>query len=475
MKCVEDLPDFEIDDYDYDPLFDVTDLQTGTKYVDEVLKLSSPTDVLRYVEIHLGLRDKPGRGSRSARRGKKQGGALAECDDLHPIQVYRLLCLADSIHDSCPRSGAFNQTPQKILNYMNMTATDIPRIFTLDQMNDEEFFINAVRSKKSLAFADEMVENPLYGCDLTHFDRSSLDDEKMEQKGRVDTLTRIFRAAMSKVQRDSNKQSRILNVPVYTQWEFANTTRRKGVQKVQFQQILDLATRMRQRFGQNCVYQPDMYSPLFKFLLATKFISQAFHKKFVIDKNWNITKYSTEIREAVMRAGDGAAATWELRLCDANVFDASPITDPIPYVREPTGVVFRKEQLSNVRLEGLSSSNVVSYTITTKNQPSRTVRVTKAQAEVSLSTNTLFSRLPGGPDSRGTVSMAEADMLLTLKRCGDFAQVEAAKRSGRIFVTEDRLAAMYAYYRGAKFMLWRAHDFSEMADHFVQYSCVLGT
>ena len=70
--------------------------------------------------------------------------------------------------------------------------------------------------------------------------------------------------------------------------------------------------------------------------------------------------------------------------------------------------------------------------------------------------------------------MAVVGSLTNMKRAGDWAQVEACKRKGLIFLTEDRLAALYAFYRKVPFVLIRIHEYQELGDDMTQYSCCLG-
>ena len=56
-----------------------------------------------------------------------------------------------------------------------------------------------------------------------------------------------------------------------------------------------------------------------------------------------------------------------------------------------------------------------------------------------------------------------------LKRAGDWGQVEHCVKYNKVFVTSDKLAAMYAYYRNVRFIyLYRdAHfDISEFTSDF---------
>lgn len=62
-------------------------------------------------------------------------------------------------------------------------------------------------------------------------------------------------------------------------------------------------------------------------------------------------------------------------------------------------------------------------------------------------------------------------MKLAIKRAGDWGQVEHAARYGKIFVTSDKLAALYAYYRRVRFIYLRRHE--KVDEFFLRYTFVL--
>lgn len=77
----------------------------------------------------------------------------------------------------------------------------------------------------------------------------------------------------------------------------------------------------------------------------------------------------------------------------------------------------------------------------------------------------LFLQLPGAPFLPGnridTKSNNDICRLLNLKRAYSWSQVESCKRKGRLFVTADRSAALYAFYRDVPFLLVKMHDYWE--------------
>ena len=441
-------------------------LHQARKWVDEVVAESRPLEILRYVELFLGT-------GRLRERRKKRGGAVEDvCDDQHDPRIYRLLALADSVHDS--HSQAFRQTPDSIMRFMEMTNDDLPKGLRSATLRKEEEVIEFLQRRKKLRFKRDDTGNPCHGADLAHFDLQKA--RVVNQAPNTDILSATYRQSAEAVRRASRAPSRrVLCVPVYSILEIQRGADDK-LRRIQLAQILDLASRMRTWFGRRCVFQPDTYHPLMKFFTATKWIDEAFFRKFVLDRDYPVLKYEHEIRQAIANRGEEAKTKWDMVLCDANYYDGSSISDPLSIDTAATGWVFRHGIRGigphNVRLEGISEYGKVKYSEYIQNRLEHD-ELERKEARLTFSTAQLFLKLPGAPRNPEMLSNAEASQLLNLKRAGDWAQIEACKRSGRIFLTEDRLAALYAYYRKVPFLLIRIHDYDELGHDMTQYSCCL--
>ena len=471
MRPLAEREYFEESLLENDFLQDTQSLVEARRWVDKVVSESRPLEVLRYVELFIG------KGPLRQRRKRKKGGAIEErCDDQHDPRIYRLLALADSVHDGLSQS--FGQSPESIMGYMGLTANDLPNGLKPATLRTEAKVIDFLQRRKKLRFEKEDIANPCHGADLAHFDLQAA--RLVNPKPSVDVLTATYRQAAEAVKRmDLSASRRVLCVPVYSMLEMHNP-RSSKLQRIQLAQLLDLAARIRTWFGERCVFQPDTYHPVLKFVTATKWINKAFYNKFVVEQDYHVVKYESEISRAIARAGVGTTA-WEMVLCDANYYDGTSISDALPIDTAATGWVFRHGIIGigphNVRLEGISDDGKVKrvkYSEFLDNKLDSD-EVERESTRSTLSTAALFSQLPGARrNRRGVLSNAEACQQLNMKRAGDWGQVEACKRSGRIFLTEDRLAALYAFYRKVPFVLIRIHDYQDLGHDMTQYSCCLG-
>ena len=467
MRPIAERENFDESLLENDFLQTITSLNQARTWVDQVVAESRPLEILHFVELFLGS------GTTRERRRRKKGGAIQDqCDDENDPRMYRLLALTDSVHDGL--SQRFRQSPESIMRYMQMDADDLPQGLKPATLRKEDDVIDFLHRRKKLRFRRDEVANPCHGADLAHFD---VQEARVVNKNpQTDILTVTYRQAAEAVKRSDNSASRrVLCVPVYSMLQMHNSASSK-LRRIQLSQLLDLAARMRTWFGQTCVFQPDTYHPILKFIVATKWISKAFFEKFVVDRAYTVVKYALEISRAIARAGE-VRTEWETVLCDANYYDGTSISDPLPVDTAGTGWVFRHGipgiSPHNIRLEGISDNGKVRFS-ELLNGTLEFDELEREETRPNFSTAAVFSKLPGAPRSRGILSNAESCELLNMKRAGDWAQVEACKRSGRLFLTEDRLAALYAFYRKVPFVLIRIHDYQELGRDMTQYSCCLG-
>ena len=70
-------------------------------------------------------------------------------------------------------------------------------------------------------------------------------------------------------------------------------------------------------------------------------------------------------------------------------------------------------------------------------------------------------------------------MKYSMKRAGDWGQVEHCVKYNKVFVTADKFAALYAYYRGVRFILMREANHRKSAAYpkllsFNRYVFIIG-
>jgi hypothetical protein len=299
-----------------------------------------------------------------------------------------------------------------------------------------------LRRRRHLRFRREVVDNPLFKLDFASSLHKGLLDELKCGKSHGDIAaiaTKFHRRMRDKANVTS---SRLLHVSVVVDFHRIPTLHNTETRIVQFRQILLLAHQMSVWFGRDATFLPDSFHPLTKFVVATSLVSKEFFKRFSIDRQYACAhQYADEIASIVARAGDGGAMRWDVTVCDANVFDAQSVSANVALDSRPTGPVYRADFGPQVELRGLDARGRAEYVI--DGRPPKTT--TSASSVAVSSIGAIAALVDKTPE--------DANILFATKRAGDWAQVEHCVRYNQVFVTSDVLAATYAYYRGADFML----------------------
>jgi hypothetical protein len=420
--------------------------QDARSYIEHIISVSSPYDILRYVQaFYLPI-------DRHQRRRKSQKGGAIDQD----ARIYNLLALADSIHDA---KGITALTVPKLIELSGMTRNDVPQDLTDVILSDERKFIKYMSTHKHLRFCEYVVRNPLYGIDLDCKQPRYPDKyiEKFKSYTDVEALSTFFHNTY-RHKASSSSRTRCLHVSVVT--EHDNAIRRE---KLQFRQVLLLTYSMRRWFGNMCVFQLDAQDPLIKFVTAVGLIEKNFHRKYGIERDFSgPAKYASDIRDIVDRAAGGVTTIWKATMCDANIYDGQTVGAHIETVRSPTGPVFSKEYPVKISLNGVSDTGTVCVVVNGKTHVLRTPE----DASVLSSKQAVFARVLAHPDPQTAATE------LALKRAGDWGQVEHCKRYNSVFVTHDRLAAAYAHYRGVRY--WLINVCSIQDTEYEHYWNILG-
>ena len=158
----------------------------------------------------------------------------------------------------------------------------------------------------------------------------------------------------------------------------------------------------------------------------------------------------------------GAVAT----VSDANLFDAATCSasQRVGVDARPTGKIYLFDDSPyQIELFGLggaergSPNGRVDVLVTETDTEGEHAKKREIRLRMSdLDASKWCSRRAIAEDRRPSPFEACSQQLRhAIKRAGDWGQVEHAKRYGKVFVTADKMAAMYAWYREVPFMFTR--------------------
>ena len=164
-------------------------------------------------------------------------------------------------------------------------------------------------------------------------------------------------------------------------------------------------------------------------------------------------------------------------ISDANMFDATTTKHSVRCTDvRPTGCIYLPEfeNCYQIELLGISYENNTGRTVGVKMTDYRrefesTFTLTdgaaakccsKRSIQLSVANHACCTTcpVPRTSELRHAIHSFSRKLKFAIKRAGDWSQVEHAARYGKVFVTNDRLAALYAWYREVPCVFMRRTD-----------------
>jgi hypothetical protein len=417
------MTDFEdISDYWYDSASHILNYietpQEAQQYVNRILNASSEYYILEYANIYFGYAQprtlsQTSSQLRSTGKRKQRGGTkFFTCEDPEDVQVYTFLSAFDTIHDVCSLTEdgewKYGISIQDVLKTLECT---LPEGVSDDMLLNEPKLIDYLANEQYLKFGEKQIDNPLYQNGIGHFDCT-----RYKQ-------TNAYVNKLSKSCENCPDDARNNFFCIMSENEISD--------KVSAKQILQLLKYVRVWFGVHCHFQLDIDHKATKVFNALKVIDKAWFSQFT---NGSITfpKFVELLKQVIPQESQ-----WTSYITDAKMFDGMPHQIGIEYDTRPTGWIFRNDATKfNICLKGLDFKYRVCFNYTDGTDKC----MKRNDAELHHTTNQLFL---------GTEDILKS---MSIKRAGDWGQIEHCKRYDKVFVTFDRLAALYAYYRKIKFI-----------------------
>lgn len=507
--CGSDAPS----DGDFDDDFHIRDDSMAEEFVDEAWAHMSAKDVarLRYVYLRrFFVRDR-GSSQRVMDAIHDMRGGAKKIDDISaPVhQMFlRFMELADSVHDF----GSERQV-RLVMQVLRVTEADFPWILvedgagvvdrvrlTIADVLSYDALVTKLSGTTSLYFGDLEMESPFWKLDyrplvfhppkhpvavgdmfvrLQDHKRGlspaapvevPVFSEKHTVREYLDIVRRFMAAPAEPPKRAVHMRGHFECAEVIaTKDAGANTY----VQKIE--QIADTCDTMRHRFGGDACFMADANQPLAKFLLSYRLIDRKIYRKLKLGA---FVSAIPELKKYMCQS-------WRSVACDAGLLDGAGHNEIDALLKKPTGNVFGRNTVVQVRLGGCRGPEPydfrqTSYSYTAISpyirDASRKIlgpdgavmdemNVTKEvrnrrwndQHEV-YSTGIVATSMSGCFSKDGGLRRPEETEYiarwLALKRAGDWGQVEHCQANGLVFVTHDRFAFMYAVARDVPAILF---------------------
>ena len=430
----------------------IKNAEDAKRYVNDLVATSIPDEIIEYAKIYFGQRsrmplvrhDSTASTSRRYRGGDDpDSNTNTESEDEVPddLRLYKILEAFDTIHDVCQLHELDNRwtygiPPEEVTRALGVSY---PQELTPDILRDQNKMLAFWCHNPHFTFGADTAENPLFDCGIDRFDRTRYKSVQAYANNINSTYGR-------------NTYLCVLEEPNLGK-------------KISAKQTLALIAAIKHAFGAACKFQLDSYHKIVKLFTAVKLLDEAFFERFT-DGSISVYAYKKMFALLVEEGVPSRSGvnSWKPYMTDAKLFDGTEHQPGIEFDHRPTGDVFREEAKVNVRLCGIDTN----YNVCFAYDKEKPTRVSMNVAEKTHTTAVLFSKFLTGQHDKHELLRAMAT-----KRAGDWGQVEHCKKYDKVFVTFDRFAALYAYYRKVKFVFVREIVTAQKYD-WAQFAFVLG-
>lgn len=409
----------------------------------------------------------------------QQAGAIPN-DKLGPIiqpglvNTYKFLLLADSIHDFKDISANSNNEdnisiPKNLKLFIDTHRDSFPIGFDENLVMFEEDCIKKLSTLETLIFTNGAIEiNPFYKIDISSYDIY----------GVVDKHPGINYGKLLELNINSFTHKALTN-KTFSVDIFSSKAKDHNARKLEDKQLYRLLGHINESLGfsghDTMHFQVDNITEAFnKLLFSLSYINSVLKNDFT---------YNQEMRGFLIENQISADSVplWIVNYSDSNIYDPAKFEFIQDRLRDerPTGCIYDARIVPfQFYLDG-ASRNIppnhkqpgqikpsTNLTIADLNNNSDTYIINSSIANDTFSTNNVKNIISNRLRNfilpkKEQDSLPEKlvnfnlDTIFALKRTGDWSQVEHAKTYGKVFITGDRYAALYAYFRGVPTMLHR--------------------
>lgn len=449
-------------------LSSITTLPQVQAYVVAVMKLLTFSDVKECVALATGVKAKSliTRKTRKPRKRDQTGGSIRENTEL----MTEFLAVMDSVHDfgrGPPRDSDYNlESLTEILDIMGRSESFYdPTIRRAIRSGVSETFerelLKFLRAEEYLVLGGKLILNTLRRCDLLKISagfNSRTGDSQYKQ------------------QRSQNKTDE--NMKHYEIWSFKQQSSTRTI--IEFKQLLEMHQQLNSVCGTRSMIldtYADADDEIMRYVTAMDMIHQVTLQKFDLRgaplvvalpnvAEDEVGKLHRLLQKAAALRQPLRVATHRFATCDANIFDAARTATPLFVDARPTGIIpeCKLLELKGAR-DGPVAVDLKLSSVDVTVNAALTSRITSKQSVIDLLDENQTS--PVAPAVMQITRPADMQKLrpvltslskkerLGLKRAGDWSQVEYCKKRNNIFVTRDRLAALYAFHRKTRFIFYR--------------------
>jgi hypothetical protein len=368
------------------------------------------------------------------------GGVAGKISDIRDRidPLYSFLKLCDSIHDFARKF-----TLTEIYDWCGrpelITVTDKykrnRRIIELIEIKKEDVLLKYLTKNNKLYFPSGSINNPFY--------------KKNVMKRYPFNKLLSVEDQLARYRRSFRQSNKVVTVEVWMQGSTYKT--------LQVEQICKVFSTIQTILGDKLQFIVDGSVSLARIVTTFPVIHDRALRTFRLDPDFESFKkiLNTKISK-------GSKPEWTPILCDASLYDAGEVDtylieqDHEKYLDvRPTGEIYRTFDHKQIILQGArkKKGGKLQYKLLDK-------WVDESDKINSLSMAKQAIDLADRHDNTISTKITDA---LTQKRAGDWGQVENCRLRNRVFMTIDKIAAMYAIYRNVS-VIYVTQDLHKSSD-----------
>ena len=429
-----------------DWLLQIDSQQDADILFDTILKYATPSSVESLVMAYFSVNSTSIRRSKVRDKAGQSGGG----DKTHP-EIYALLACADTTHD-------FADTAEEAKEIVETLQCLLPVGMEPEMMLNENRFIKFLARRKVLKFGECAVMNPLYRANMLGLLKQWNSTQPVYSMDSFIETQQHYAKSVLGSRGD-------VSLDIFT--VFNDETRRLEVLKLC--EVIQLCQSIRNKFGERCVFLVDNASDQLVILItATEFLTNTFERRFKTDPPASIAEVKLRIRH--LRQEMSKSDIWFTETVDANLFDATANASKLPLNPLPTGPIFSSTLNYQITLLGasLSANHGPHVKVEFRDGDETFVADLKNKECIKyFSSSSVAASIDMGEDAqklKNSKNLAtrlmsfSRPMKYALKRAGDWSQVEHCVRYNKIFVTADKLAALYAQFRGIQLIFLKRSE-----------------
>jgi hypothetical protein len=480
--------------YENSPIFNIFSDKYASKYINKCLLEITPEDYYELVKLYFDIDNrqiekynhKVDHNTIKFKIKTQQGGARPNIND----PIYKLLAIVDSNHDFKGNTIKF---------FRDTLGYSVPSELTANDLTSETNFINSISNLAHLTFDNKVIENPLYGFNINSYSLS----ERLK-KYPESTFSELVNSQQKSLAYHKNKDSQFKTLEIWAQIRPDKNTNKKNLY-YELRQLVYLCHFIKIWF-KSYEFHIDNSHLVTQLIFLIKNVDNAFYEKFSNDPNvkdtlWN---YLTDKQKTTIN--------WGMSIADTNIFDGGIFRQmDLDYIHQTRYVYGGEKPMDfDVGIYSLQPFNIEYYLGLDNYEDINNYRDTNLKVHIEIienrvkvidtildlyqcnqlfSIDTLYilidSTINRNPDYidiafsakinnindksprfkkdilphiKKIYNSCSLESLYSLKRAADWGHIEHCRQYSKVFVTKDRLAALYSYYRRVPFIFIKSED-----------------